>query len=120
MAREVVVYPVAHVFDAEEQHVDEGRVDSVRPHPEGGSTHITPGAEVVWHRESGWMQLGIMLPREMILGAAKMIEDLEKPDAEIGDDSPTFSMFVDLNRGDANRMIRTLRRARNAAFGADE
>ena len=115
MAREVVVYPVAHVFDAEENHVDQGRPDMVRPTPNGGSTHITPGAEVVWHREGGWLQLGLILPKEMILGAAKVIQD-----AEANDDTPTFSMFVDLNRNDANQMVRVLRRARNAAYGADE
>lgn len=117
MAREVVVFPTAHVFEAEGKQVDEGRPEFVREAPAGGSVHLTPGAEVVWARDSGWAQLGIMIPKANFAALAKMAEETDLSGAE---GSPTLSVFVDMNRADVNRMIRLLRRARNSAFGEDE
>lgn len=69
---------------------------------EAGSKDPLPFAAIGWERESGHVQLGV----------------LQGGDVDEGkQDRPGF--YVSLNRNAINRAIRILRRARDAAYGAD-
>lgn len=61
-----------------------------------------PFATIGWEREHGHVQLGVLQGGDYDEGKR---------------DRPGF--FVSLDRDGINRLIRTLRRARDAAFGAD-
>ena len=61
----------------------------------------TASVELTWGREpSGYVQLGAIM-REAITGVTET------------------GIYVQLDRSGLNRLIRTLRRSRDAAFGAD-
>lgn len=64
--------------------------------------------EVSWH-PGAWVQLATALRREMAATAEQPAHVTYEADA-----------YVTLDRYGINRLIQTLRRARNAAFGRDE
>lgn len=72
-----------------------------------------PSLEINWDRDHGNVQVSIDFSREQWLACAKDFE--ETPDL-IKKAIYTGS----LSRRDINEMIKTLRRARDAAFGRDE
>lgn len=72
-----------------------------------------PSMDIDWNRDHGYVQVSIDMPRETWIERAKSIED----------DSQIIKSAVytnTLTRKEINHMIRTLRRARDAAFGRDE
>lgn len=72
-----------------------------------------PSLEVNWSREYGHVQVSIDFSREQWLACAKDLED--------NPDIIRKAIYTDaLSRKDINDMIRTLRRARDAAYGRDE
>jgi hypothetical protein len=74
-----------------------------------------PALHVVWTRDHAHVQVGFEFDR------AVMKEHLGHASGEdwIGADRAVF-YTGNLNREEINNAIRTLRRARNAAYGADE
>lgn len=85
--------------------------------PEGATLIEEPSLEVTWTRSSdmlgGWVQVSIDMPREKWLENAKTLE--EDPNVV------ARAMYTDsLSRQEINNMIKVLRRARDAAYGADE
>lgn len=111
MPKETVVPLIAYVYDADGKQVDEGLVHAVRPTPEGGHVSFSSGLEVMWTRD-GWVQLGIDVPRALL---RSLVAELDN-----NPDTVASAVYVDLSRYQVNRLISTVRRARNAAFGADE
>lgn len=70
-----------------------------------------PSLDVSWNRDLGWVQVSIDFERRQWVECVESFEDGEIKKA----------VFTDtLSRQEINHMIRTLRRARDAAFGADE
>lgn len=72
---------------------------------EGGSR--TEMVEVAWYPDQN-VQIGIDLGREFHF-----------TDDEV-DRTPVASLWMDLSRHEINRLIKALRRARDAAYGRDE
>lgn len=60
--------------------------------------------ELGWGREASYVQLGTV----MLDGAEQRLRDVTRD-----------GMYVQLDRAGINRLIRALRRARDAAFGVD-
>lgn len=77
-----------------------------------------PSLDVIWNREAGWVQVLFEAPAEWFRKA--MEEQAWKADPEEGHPMPYGVGTEPLTREQINNLIRTLRRARNAAFGADE
>lgn len=81
--------------------------------PEGATVREEPSLDVSWNRDGGWVQIAIDAPRDWW---ERFKESL--------DGSPEqhhMSAYTDvLTRKEINDLIRTLRRARDAAYGADE
>lgn len=111
MPKENIVPAIAYVYDKDGIQIDEGMPFAVKATPEDGSSHMTPGMEIVWNR-SGWVQIGVDIPREWILAKAKELEAIP--------DITATAIYADVSRFQANKLIAIMRRARNAAFGADE
>ena len=64
---------------------------------------------VGWNR-AGWVQVSLSLSRER----------MHKWVASLTHDEPSLSLYSEvLDRGEINRLIRTLRKARDQAYGAD-
>lgn len=74
-----------------------------------------PFLNIGWGREAGYVQLGTTVPE----GEGKLM--VRGPDGWIdGDAVGASGWFVQLDRDGINRAIRTMRRARDQAFGRDE
>lgn len=74
-------------------------------HTELPSTCVHVG----WNR-AGWVQISLALPKEK----------LDNWVASLTNDQPEPSLFSEvLSRDDVNKMIRTLRKARDQAYGTD-
>ncbi|UDL15930.1 hypothetical protein QEH42_gp288 [Microbacterium phage Pumpernickel] len=70
--------------------------------------------EVNWNRDGGWVQLSIVAPYQWW-------EKAVDPDHFDVHGAPYQSVYTDvLSRSEINHLIKTLRRARDAAYGADE
>lgn len=81
--------------------------------PEGSILREESSLDVAWNRESGWVQIGIDAPRDWW---ERFIESYKNSPEQI-----SFSAWIDvLDRSEINHLIRTLRRARDTAYGADE
>lgn len=83
--------------------------------PEGAtlSLRVDPSLEVAWSRDGENVQVCIDFPRERWIEAAK---DLERHP-----DILSMAIFTEsLSRYEINKMIKALRRARDAAYGKDE
>lgn len=85
--------------------------------PKGAYVTEEPSLEVTWTRSGdmlgGWVQVSIDMPREKWLENMKTLEDDPNVIAR--------AMYTDsLSRQEINNMIKVLRRARDAAYGADE
>ena len=83
--------------------------------PEGAILREEPSLDVTWRREDagGWVQIGFDAPRDWW---ERFIASYEgSPEAH------HFAAWTAvLDRREINHMIRTLRRARDAAYGNDE
>jgi hypothetical protein len=72
-----------------------------------------PSLDVHWNRDGEYVQIAIDAPTDWW----KRFWDSHKDDKEV----IAFSAFTDrLTRREINDLIKTLRRARDAAYGADE
>jgi hypothetical protein len=88
-----------------------------RPEVDDGAL---PYTRVGWGRDAQYVQLGTVIPesegkiqhRNTNPDNPNLWEDVDCPQGEAG-------WFVQLDRDGCNRLIRTLRRARDQAFGAD-
>jgi len=89
MPKEVVVQP--------ESLLRNPVIEGENPPPGGRTIEESLGLSVGWNK-IGWVQVH-MFPKEW--------------------DSTGDWHIVDLERGDINRLIRTLRKARDAAYGSD-
>ncbi len=84
--------------------------------------NLTPAVGVVVDTESavvqvgwnnaGWVQVSMEADKSYLQFA------IDTPDGETSDRSTIYSPV--LSRGEINKLIRTLRRARDAAYGRDE
>lgn len=71
-----------------------------------------PSLDVTWNRDGGWVQLSIEAPRDWW---GRFWDSL------LAAEQSHYGVFSEtLTRQEINHLIRTLRRARDAAFGADE
>ncbi len=83
--------------------------------PDGALVREEPSLDVGWNREGEWVQLSIVAPREW------WDTWVQSYAIEKGAPEDTLSVFSGvLTRGEINKMIVTLRRARDATYGADE
>jgi hypothetical protein len=96
------------------------RIEQLGIHP--GGDHQPFRVEVSWHPELGdYVEIVTVAPdaNERL----KAWEELQESGVA-SKPGTSFQFFdgwhVHLNRNEINRLIRVLRRARNAAFGADE
>ncbi len=67
--------------------------------------------DISWHRD-GWVQVAMAIPKEKWDRIVQQFTDYP-------DDEPNIYTDV-LSRQEINNMIKTLRRARDQAYGADE
>lgn len=113
MPRETIVPSKTYVFDEDGNQVDEGLSTADFTIPKGGSLDTTPNVELHWSREHEHVQLSIEFPREAWISIAQDLKD---------DPSVTRKAIFSpgLSRYQINKLIKTLRRARDAAFGVDE
>jgi len=80
--------------------------------PVGSTITEDVSLDVSWNRDAEWVQVAI----EMTPEKWKELSDIAQ-----GDGIDHYSIYTDvLSRTEINKMIRTLRRARDAAYGADE
>lgn len=81
--------------------------------PKDAKVSEEPSLDVTWSRDQGYVQVSIDMSREQWLTNTKQLED-----------DPNVikrAIYTDgLSRQEINHLIRTLRRARDSAFGADE
>lgn len=71
-----------------------------------------PSLDITWRGDPGWVQVSIEAPSDWW----DRFEESRKES-----DQSHYGVFTDvLTRDEINKMIRTLRRARNAVFGSDE
>lgn len=112
MPREKVAVVRWRIYDKDGRNVNSG-VGEPSEVPEGGHISYSPGVELHWSREYGNVQLSVEFPAEQwIVNAEQLKED---PDIKMR------GIFTDgLSRREINDLIRTLRRARDAAYGKDE
>lgn len=83
------------------------------PVPEGSMLIERPSIDVTWNREGGWVQIGFEAPRAWW--------DDFYASYQGSAEQHHFNAWSEVfDRKDLNHMIRTLRRARDAAYGADE
>lgn len=82
------------------------------PIPDGCTVREDPSLDLNWNREAGWVQVSIEMT------AAQWIVNAD----ELRDGNVSHrAIYTDvLTRQEINHMIRTLRRARDAAYGSDE
>lgn len=112
MPREIVVPVSWDIYDKDGRQVNAG-VGQPPELEEGQHIDYTPGVELNWSRDMGHVQLSIEFPREQWIANAEEL----KNDPQV----TKRAIFTDgLSRYQINKMIKTLRRARDAAHGADE
>ena len=74
-----------------------------------------PSVDVTWNRDSSYVQLSIEAPRDWWDRFNDTYSQANSPDLH------SYAVFSEvLDRREINHLIRTLRRARDAAYGADE
>lgn len=71
-----------------------------------------PSLDVAWNRDAGWVQIGIDAPKDWWDRFFEGYRD--------HGDTPYAVYTETLTRQQINKMIATLRRARDAAYGRDE
>jgi hypothetical protein len=77
----------------------------------GGEIADEPKVHVGWGRESQHVEVGVLKhPRDRASGLVEHVDDWH---------DTKYGWFIQLDREGINRLIRTLRKARDAAFGAD-
>jgi len=89
--------------------------DGETPIPETATTSVMPSLDLYWNRDYGEVQLSFVAEKRWFIDA------LEEPmTSEQVDPATQISIYSEsLSRSELNHFIRTLRRARDAAFGAD-
>jgi hypothetical protein len=81
--------------------------------PSGATITEETSLDIKWNRDVGWVQMCMVVPREKWMSMVDEVKEHEN--------AQSLSVYVDtLSRHEINTMIKTLRRARDAAFGADE
>jgi hypothetical protein len=81
--------------------------------PEGSLIREESSLDLTWNRDGGWVQLGLNAPRDWWERFFASYEN--------SPEQHEFSAWTNvLTRVEINNLIRTLRRARDAAYGADE
>lgn len=79
--------------------------------PDGGAIHEEPSLEISWSRDGQCVQVAFVAPLAWLDAAQR---DLAPNESHV-------SLYTEaLSRAEINHMIRTLRRARDAAYGSDE
>jgi hypothetical protein len=82
------------------------------PQPVNTTIRQQPSLDVTWNREGSYVQVSIDVPSNIWLSQAEEIKEMGMV---------SMGIFTDvMDRREINHMIRTLRRARDAAYGADE
>lgn len=84
----------------------------VRPPTAAAASFSEACVQVNWHREGEWVQVAI----EGDLSYFRFVAD--HPNGETSDRSTVYT--PPLSRDEINKLIRTLRRARDQVFGRDE
>jgi hypothetical protein len=80
--------------------------------PIGGTLHEQPSLDIHWNKDGQWVQLGFEAPREWWDNFIASYAGSEE--------QHTFAAFTDvMSRAEINALIRGLRRARDASYGAD-
>lgn len=83
------------------------------PVPEGYVLREAPSLDVNWNRDGGWVQVSIDAPRDWW---ESFIESYRG-----SPEQHNFAAYTEtMTRREINTLIRVLRRARDAAHGADE
>lgn len=83
------------------------------PQPPGSVLYEEPSFDVTWNRDGGWVQLAFDAPRRWWDGFIKSYAN--------SPEQTHFPAYTEvLSRREINDLIRTLRRARDAAYGSDE
>lgn len=85
--------------------------DQVAYEPPGDSHQQVPIVDVLWHRDLGYVQI---VTKATDASGGRWIGELTE------DSHVTDGMYVNLDRGSINKLIRDLRRARDQSFGRDE
>ncbi|QGZ16705.1 hypothetical protein PBI_DEWDROP_57 [Microbacterium phage Dewdrop] len=122
-AKDVVTDPEAEGFDKERLE-RAARRSGVEYHPgvealsDDERIYEQQSLDVVWHRDGGWVQLQIEAPPEWFEKA--LDEQAWKSDPNAGPPMHQAVLTGVLDRRQINHLIKTLRRARDAAYGADE
>ena len=80
--------------------------------PDGSKIEEMPSLDVQWRSDPGWVQVSIEAPAEWWKGFLAAVND--------GQQSHFAAYTETLTREEINKMIRALRRARNAVYGSDE
>lgn len=112
MPKETVVPSSWDIYNKEGHQVNAG-VGEPGEVPEGGHIDYAPGVELNWSRDQGHVQLSIEFPREQWIANAETLKD----DPQV----TKRAIYTDsLSRYQINKLIKLLRRARDAAYGADE
>lgn len=114
MPREQVIQPTVHVYDKKKNKIDEGRPSHVKTVPEGGSMRAESGLAVHWN-PSMRMQISATVHVDTLRGILKSIDE-----GEMETSDGYYGIYMDVSRYEANQLIKTVRRARNATFGSDE
>jgi hypothetical protein len=83
--------------------------------PDGTPVSQDPSLDVGWNRDTGWMQIITQVSVQRLRDILAAVENDELPM-----EGDLVAICVDFERVDANKLIRTVRRARDAAFGVDE
>jgi len=106
---------------------------NIYPHPNPDGTDADRRVEVGWQRDcavqigvarlvSGHPKIDVVYPGSpTTLGAPTTFSTITTSGTALFPGEPTWeSQHVELDRDQINRLIRTLREARDAAFGRDE
>ncbi|CAN5423893.1 hypothetical protein BH09ACT9_BH09ACT9_00590 [soil metagenome] len=114
MPREQINYPSNRTLVIYKGH--EVNVEAGDPMPDGGEYFADPELHVIWHPETesfgdGYVQVSLAFPKGFLAARAASDDDTAEKN---------WLYTPQLNRDELNRLIRTLRKARDRAYGTDE
>ena len=115
MPREQIKYPITTIFDENGKVVDTGRAGLTQPVPDGGSEHTSFGLAMGWGGNYPAVQVIAQVPLETLKGILKGVKE-----GTVTVSEGLVGIYVDIDRQQANSLVRTTRRARNTVFGSDE
>ncbi len=111
--KENIVPAITYVYDKDGHEVDEGLATASFNIPEGGHSDTTPAVDLNWSKEHEHVQVSVEFDRDRWIAIA----DELKANPEV---SKKAIYSPGMSRYQINKLIKTLRRARDAAFGSDE